>query len=390
MTIVYVLHSTDTCNGATKAFFSMLKGIVVHENIRPIVAVPDRKGIYKELKSMGILVNVTPMRMNVYPDSTGIKNKLLFYPRLFFHQVVNAYAVYRLTKAIHKLDIDLIHTNVSVIDIGFRVASKLGIPHIYHIRELADKMGCRFVPSEQKWRECLNLPRSYAICITRAVSRHYQLEDDASATVIYDGVCKAEENVFDTPKQRFFLYAGRIEALKGVHILLKAYRQYLEKNGAEALPLRIAGAVTDCAYENEFRQLIEETGMIDHVSFLGQQDDVAQLMRQATATIVPSLTEGFGLCMTEAMFNRSLVIAHNVDGLKEQFDNGLRICDHEIGLRYDTEDDLCQHLTDVTQNGIDNYAPIVSAAAKTVQQLYTTEQNANNVYNFYRRIINNQ
>lgn len=45
-------------------------------------------------------------------------------------------------------------------------------------------------------------------------------------------------------------------------------------------------------------------------------------MNRATALIVPSPFEAFGLITAEAMFNKCLVIGKDTAGTKEQFDNG--------------------------------------------------------------------
>ena len=111
-------------------------------------------------------------------------------------------------------------------------------------------------------------------------------------------------------------------------------------------------------------------------------------MLHAIAIIIPSRNEGFGRCMPEAMFNGCLAIGRNTGGTREQLDNGLALTGNEIALRYDTDEQLSAYLLDISNHSIDCYAPYQERAFKTVNQLYSSESNVSNVYNFYIDILN--
>jgi glycosyltransferase involved in cell wall biosynthesis len=110
-------------------------------------------------------------------------------------------------------------------------------------------------------------------------------------------------------------------------------------------------------------------------------------MQQARAIIIPSRFEGFGLCMPEAMFNGCLAIGRNTGGTKEQLDNGLRLQGSEIALRYDTTNELTHLLCEISQSPIAQYQPMVERAFHTVNQLYTEENNAREIFQFYQSIL---
>ena len=114
-------------------------------------------------------------------------------------------------------------------------------------------------------------------------------------------------------------------------------------------------------------------------------------MQETIALIVPSRSEGFGFITTEAMFSGCLVIGNDVAGTKEQFDNGQRLTEKEIGLRYTTQEQLVQHLLDITESVHNNtfthmYEPMILRGQRVVKQLYTTECNAEQIYQFYKNI----
>ena len=111
-------------------------------------------------------------------------------------------------------------------------------------------------------------------------------------------------------------------------------------------------------------------------------------MQQAQAIIVPSRSEGFGRCLAEAMFNGCLSICHNTAGLKEQLENGIELTNEEIGLSYDTPQQLTRLLEEISETPSDKYEHMINLAFFTVNKLYTREKNAEAIYEFYKYILN--
>ena len=118
-------------------------------------------------------------------------------------------------------------------------------------------------------------------------------------------------------------------------------------------------------------------------------DDVIPYYKNAKALIVPSLFEGFGFITAEAMLSGCLVIGNDVAGTKEQFDNGKEITGEEIALRYSTQEQLIQHLIDVTNNPSLEYEAMLLHGQAVAKQLYSIEENANKIHKFYLFIVQN-
>ena len=386
MKVAYILNSTLATGGATKAFRTLLQGLM-ERGIEPFVVMPDKDGLYQELSSKGIDCYATIFRSNTYPYCRNWKELLMFIPRLIARIYVIRQARNRVCREISRRNIDLIHTNVGVVDLGFYASSKLGIPHIYHIREYADlDFGMHYFPTKQHFRK--QLESSYSICITRGIQRHHGLENSLRSRVIYDGI---RPSLPAAPTQNFgnyLLYAGRLEYTKGLDILLEAYAQ-CQNNGHDLLPLQVAGGNPQADFMNKIHHYIIDHHLEAKVSLLGERSDIEQLMADARALIVPSRHEGFGLCMPEAMFNRCLVIAHDTAGSKEQLDNGVQLTGHEIALRFRTVDQLARHLLDVSSATPDTYEEMTERSFLVVNQLYTTESTSNQVLQFYSEILGN-
>ena len=123
------------------------------------------------------------------------------------------------------------------------------------------------------------------------------------------------------------------------------------------------------------------------ITFLGMREDILSLMQHTLSLIVPSKAEGFGFITAEGMFSGALVIGKNTRGTKEQFDNGLTISGQEIGLRYNTQNELIAHLVRVTKDGIEPFIPMIKKGQTTVQRLYSIESHQQTVFEFYNHII---
>lgn len=119
----------------------------------------------------------------------------------------------------------------------------------------------------------------------------------------------------------FFLYAGRLEKLKGVQDLIRVFESERRAD------LLIAG-------DGSFRPALEAAARgLDHVRFLGRVDSARldALYRNALALLVPSLCyETFGLTAAEAMSHGTPVIVRRIGALREMLDQS------GAGLGFDT------------------------------------------------------
>jgi D-inositol-3-phosphate glycosyltransferase len=133
---------------------------------------------------------------------------------------------------------------------------------------------------------------------------------------------QAKELLGLNPDCKMLLFVGRIEPLKAVDTILEALCVVLEKSPQvpENLCFTIVGGDPDNSKDNEMQRLQDmsiELG-IDHlVNFVGAKEQ-AQLpiyYSAATAVIMPSDYESFGMVALEAMATGTPVIASQVGGL---------------------------------------------------------------------------
>jgi glycosyltransferase involved in cell wall biosynthesis len=119
-------------------------------------------------------------------------------------------------------------------------------------------------------------------------------------------------------RKPFFLFVGRLEKKKNVAMLVRAFDAFKRGRGAgDPYELVLAGAPGYGFDEiDAFIQLSPHKGSIRVV---GYQNDAAlkALMGEATAFCFPSLYEGFGIPLVDAMGSGTPIIASDIPPLRE-------------------------------------------------------------------------
>jgi glycosyltransferase involved in cell wall biosynthesis len=115
--------------------------------------------------------------------------------------------------------------------------------------------------------------------------------------------------------ERFLLYVGTIEPRKNLPVLLDALKILMERGGG--VPLVVAGA-KGWMYEDIFLK-VRKTGLEGIVHFTGYipDEDLPALYSAAEAFLYPSLYEGFGFPVLEAMACGTPVVCSNSSSLPE-------------------------------------------------------------------------
>lgn len=114
----------------------------------------------------------------------------------------------------------------------------------------------------------------------------------------------------------FWLSVGTLEPRKNIRRLLQAYA-HLKRQRQTALPLVLAGG--QGWLEESLPRFISELGLQEQVHLLGyvSDSDLLWLYRHCYAFIYPSLFEGFGLPVIEALSQQTAVITTNVSSIPE-------------------------------------------------------------------------
>ena len=134
----------------------------------------------------------------------------------------------------------------------------------------------------------------------------------------------------NVPNDGYILFVGTLEPRKNVGFLLDVFERLIARgvrpNGSTPR-LRIAGGAS--ADAREWIERMSRSPLAAHVDYLGytSHEDREQLFAGARALVLPSLDEGFGLPVLEAMSAGVPVIASNRGSLPEIVGNGGTVLD---------------------------------------------------------------
>jgi D-inositol-3-phosphate glycosyltransferase len=115
------------------------------------------------------------------------------------------------------------------------------------------------------------------------------------------------------------LFVGRIQPLKGVDIAIRTLGE-LRSRGLRDARLVVIGGPSGPAGDHEaamLRQLVADLGLVDQTTFVPPQrhELLSSYYRAADCTLVPSMSESFGLVALEAAACGTPVVASAVGGL---------------------------------------------------------------------------
>ena len=115
--------------------------------------------------------------------------------------------------------------------------------------------------------------------------------------------------------QPYFLYIGRHDPYKNISRLISAFANLPSNHEYQ---LWLAGP-SDDRYTPNLKKQVQELGLTDQVKFLDYvpYDDLPKIISGAIALVFPSLWEGFGLPVLEAMACGTPVITSNLSSLPE-------------------------------------------------------------------------
>lgn len=188
-------------------------------------------------------------------------------------------------------------------------------------------------------------------------------------------VTHAELKALGVPWRRFLFMLSTIEPRKNVPRLLEAFALVAKEERFSDLGLAIGGGK---GWENsEVFQMPSRLGISDKVKFLGYvaDEDLSTLFARCEAFVLPSLTEGFGITILEAMLGGAPVVCSNTGSLPEVGGQAATYFDptntQDMAARIMERLDAPEPREQVVQKGLEQAAKFDwrKTAAKTVQAI---------------------
>ncbi|BAY31815.1 group 1 glycosyl transferase [Nostoc carneum NIES-2107] len=158
----------------------------------------------------------------------------------------------------------------------------------------------------------------HIICNSQATAKDiidfYQIPSSKITPILlaYD---RTHFRPLNLPTSNYFLYIGRQDTYKNVHRLISAFASLPNSKDYE---LWLVGP-SDRRYTPTLQAQVTELGIADRVKFLDYvpYSELPTIINGAIALVFPSLWEGFGLPVLEAMACGTPVITSNISSLPE-------------------------------------------------------------------------
>jgi glycosyltransferase involved in cell wall biosynthesis len=150
------------------------------------------------------------------------------------------------------------------------------------------------------------------ICVSEEMARSVRdaLPRHPRVVTIANGYDDRLFTLGTAPRHGGILFVGTLTRVKNLDVLLEAYGLL----GEDAPHLVIAG---EGHLRQDLERLSKRLGLGERVSFIGEQGraEIAALMKDSLALVIPSSSEGFGLVAAEALACGTPVVASEVGGL---------------------------------------------------------------------------
>ena len=328
--LLYYVYRQNMMGGARVVL--NLSELLDRERYVPIVVSQKESRLTREARKRGVETVVLPLppALDVY------EKKALDYPLYRKVQLLKPLLAYnRRVQEVaeaHGAGIIWARNIRAVLQVGI-AAKRLGIPLIWDIA-LADTS-----------RPFMRLLHSLGLLgadrvVTEAASQHeelfgalgarlfrYKLQtinpgiDARRMAALKDGD-RTSLPPGDKPSEdrSVILTVGTLEPRKNQLMLLRALKTLVPRH--PRLLAWIVGPSGDEAYRSELQDFVQETGLKDHVAFLGWREDIPRLMQRADIFAMSSRNEGIPYVVHEAMHTGLPIVGTEAGGMPDAIRHG--------------------------------------------------------------------
>jgi glycosyltransferase involved in cell wall biosynthesis len=327
--LIFELYPFDLVSGNLRTLSYILK-LIDRARFNPVLVTPFESEFTQKVVEQGFDLNVVkpPERLRRYGGkclNDSLWGKFLTLLEMIPYNVA-------LWRVIKEKKIDVIYCNCirAVISIGF--AAKLSrTPIMLYIKgelqnKILDPIG--FAVADKIFFFCeANKNDKYPRLIKKFTNKIGILKIGLDLDMIFkienrDKTRLLCEWSIDC-KRINIAYAGLLNPLKGVHYLLEAMSTVV-RTFPDAMLYIIGDYVIDehRNYKDELIDLIKKNNLQNNVVFTGWRTDALDLVSLMDILVHPSLSEGFGRAVLEAMALGKAVVASKVGGLREIIRDG--------------------------------------------------------------------
>ncbi len=299
--VLYTIPNFDTA-GSGKALLNLAQRLDPQKFEAEILCVHNKGEFFKTVVNSGIPVHLYPYFHPMKPYVSGIIKSL------------------KCARFLKKISPDIIHSFHYGADYSEPLAAKLaGIPWIFTKKNM--NWGGS---SKNGWKLRGRLAKGIIVQNSKMLETFYK--NHPNVECIGRGVVieQFKNWPFEHKEERIIICVANLVPVKGVEILLHAFKKYEASN--PSWKLWILG---DCDndYGKQLIQWTESNHLSTKIRFLGKQLNVQDYLKQAEIFVLPSLEgnkyrgEGSPVALLEAMASGKVTIGSAISGITDQLNN---------------------------------------------------------------------
>ena len=210
--------------------------------------------------------------------------------------------------------IDILHCQGFLSSLlGFFLSKLTKIPYIATVQRLESR--------RNPLKNFIYRQADFCIGVSWAVAENFRKIGVKNIKVIPNGIDLKRFEGLERKRHDGFVVitVARLEKVKGIEYLVKSISNL--KSQISNLTCLIIG---DGSERKNLEDLVKKLGLQEKVKFLGPipNEKIPEYLAQADCFCLPSLREGFGIAILEALAAGLPVIGTNVGGIKDIVDNG--------------------------------------------------------------------
>lgn len=373
--IVHVTGSGDYLGGAERCLQELI-AMEVKCGVECALIAPNRGALTDYVEDLGVPIKVIPYSPWVRWADEGL---FPLVAKSVVKVVKNFISEVRFSFALVKLAPSVVHINTSAIGSGYYASKRLGIPVVWHVRELCNTQSGRIFYSPDAQRAII-ASSDCVIAVSETVAKTMRpyLSGNNMVT-IYDSLRPPS-----LPRRSDILagipviaIVGNINPAKGQIDAILALVE-LSKAG---IPFKavVAGDGLDNQYCRDIINIIEGAGIQECITFLGHTDDSYETLMSSDVSLNCSMSESFGRVTVESMLSGCLTIGRNTTGTAELLSSG-------HGLLYNTVQELSEMLRWAINNPCKARSIASTGAAYAWKQFANIDESGQRVLEVFKHV----
>lgn len=322
MNLLFIGHEDDL-NGSSRSLLALIDELSKDKSVNVHVLTSYSSGEFvDELKKRNLkIVKEKYYRWMIVKS----KNPLKWFVKKQLYRIRNLQTIMaakNMAKYVKENDIDIIHTNTSVLNIGALISKYSGVSHILHIREYGvEDFNMHLIFNEKKSMQFLKENCTKIIAISKSVKKKYEKWfSEEQLKLVYNGISETYLNNKKNFKKRDYvnmIICGRIEEAKGQEEAVEAIN-LLKNKGYSNVKLKIIGK----GNVEYIKELITKYQLENYIDIVEYTNDLKIIRDDMDIELVCSKREAFGRVTVEAMMSKLAVIGANTGGTIELIKDG--------------------------------------------------------------------